>query len=62
MWRESGKSGFSYTLRLGLVQAYLKMFVTVPFNFIYLFVYATFMGGVLGLQLGLEAVAWCLTD
>lgn len=43
------------------IKAYVRMFVTVPFNFIYLFTYATFMGAVLGIIcLSYEASSVCL--
>merc|ERR1719408_113629 len=49
----------------GCMKAYIRMFVTVPFNFLYLFTYATFMGAVLGMillnyQAGSVVFVFCL--
>lgn len=43
------------------MKGYLKMFVTVPWNYLYLMTYATFMGGVLGMIcLQYKAASVCL--
>lgn len=43
------------------IKAYVKMFVTVPFNYLYLFMYATFMGGAIGIVcLSYQATSICL--